>query len=613
MRTILHGWWALGLLCVLLACGPGRAGAPALARPALTPAPHVRSNLLRADYAGSRECKLCHAEIYERWSHSPMRGMTRRAARARIKAPFDGTVFRVKNDSVRIEQLGTRKFMRLSNPDGTHLYRITKVIGGRYREDFVGIDVTDAAKPETDRGRGAELVMPVSYVFSTQSWRSKGYSVMVTERPGLAAGPVWGATCIGCHNTLPYLTYLYDELYGPGAQSYQGKISDHLLPRASQWVASATDDAALARAVSDEIDALGGARPPPQTPLHEVLEQAATATRRKLDGSHLLEVGIGCEACHGGAREHADDPRVRPAFGVQSPLLRLGPAAGREPTRAQQIDRVCARCHTVLFSGYPFSWEGGRRKSASPGGSSTNSGEARDLLLGRCSSQLSCVACHDPHAEDRPENLHALEGAAGNELCARCHTELGSKAALAAHTHHAPDGAGSACVQCHMPKKNMGLGYGLTRYHRIGAPTDQARVLGDRPLECALCHADKSVEQLVSTMERWWGKRYDRSALGALYGDDLRVNALMSTLQRGKPHEQAVAIAVLGEARSARALPAIAAQLSHAYPLVRYFAKHAIETITGAPLDIDVGAPATDVAARAQQWLEAHPRDESAR
>ena len=110
-----------------------------------------------------------------------------------------------------------------------------------------------------------------------------------------------------------------------------------------------------------------------------------------------------------------------------------------------------------------------------------------------------------------------------------------------------------------MAKKNMGLDYALIRYHRIGSPTDPRRVLGDRPLECALCHADRSVEELVSTMERWWGKRYDRAALRALYGDDLTVNALRATLALGKPHEQAVAIAVLGQSGDRTAIPAIAA------------------------------------------------------
>jgi hypothetical protein len=156
-----------------------------------------------------------------------------------------------------------------------------------------------------------------------------------------------------------------------------------------------------------------------------------------------------------------------------------------------------------------------------------------------------------------------------------------------------------------MPRKNMGLDYTLTRYHRIGSPTDPARVLGDRPLECALCHTDKNIEQLVGAMERFWGKRYDRAALRQLYGDDLHANVLGRTLVLGKPHEQAVAVAVLGEKRDQRALPLLVPQLSHEYPLVRYFAKHAIETMTGTPLEVDVGKPAAEVAAQAQRWLEA--------
>jgi hypothetical protein len=154
-----------------------------------------------------------------------------------------------------------------------------------------------------------------------------------------------------------------------------------------------------------------------------------------------------------------------------------------------------------------------------------------------------------------------------------------------------------------MAKKNMGLDYALIRYHRIGAPTEPRRVLGDRPVECALCHADHSVESLVSSMERWWGKRYDREALRALYGPDLSVNALSATLERGKPHEQAVAIAVLGQARDRAAIPALAAQLSHDYPLVRYYAQRALETITAAPLALDVGAPAAEVRRAAEAWL----------
>ncbi|HEV7555545.1 MAG TPA: hypothetical protein VGO00_08835, partial [Kofleriaceae bacterium] len=135
--------------------------------------------------------------------------------------------------------------------------------------------------------------------------------------------------------------------------------------------------------------------------------------------------------------------------------------------------------------------------------------------------------------------------------------------------------------------------------------TDPRRVLGDRPLECALCHPDASVDKLVTTMETWYRKSYDRAALRALYGDDLSVNALYATIARGKPHEQATAIAVLGDAKDTHAIAPIAGQLAHDYPLVRYFAVRALETITGKPVSIDVGQPAAAVRTAAERWLTA--------
>jgi HEAT repeat protein len=156
-----------------------------------------------------------------------------------------------------------------------------------------------------------------------------------------------------------------------------------------------------------------------------------------------------------------------------------------------------------------------------------------------------------------------------------------------------------------MAKKNMGLDYRLVRYHRIGSPTEPKRVANDRPLECALCHADKSVEEIVSTMEQWWNKTYDRAPLKALYGDDLSVNAIRATLQRGKPHEQAVAISVLGEVKDTSAIGALVPMLAHEYPLVRFYAQRALQHITGDPVAIDVGAAAPDVTRAAQAWLTA--------
>jgi hypothetical protein len=150
-----------------------------------------------------------------------------------------------------------------------------------------------------------------------------------------------------------------------------------------------------------------------------------------------------------------------------------------------------------------------------------------------------------------------------------------------------------------MPRKNMSLDGRLSRYHRIGSPTDSRKVLLDRPIECALCHADKDVGTLVRTMETWWKKSFERGAIERLYGS-FDANVLLATAERGKPHEQAVAFQLLGDARMKSAVPVLASQLTHPYPIVRGYAKRALDAIEGAPVPIDIDAADEVIAEQAR-------------
>jgi hypothetical protein len=75
-------------------------------------------------------------------------------------------------------------------------------------------------------------------------------------------------------------------------------------------------------------------------------------------------------------------------------------------------------------------------------------------------------------------------------------------------------------------------------------------------------------------MQDLWHKAYDADALRALYGD-VSANVMQATLARGKPHEQAVALAVLGERPARDLAPLFARELDNEYPLVREFARSA--------------------------------------
>jgi predicted CXXCH cytochrome family protein len=439
----------------------------------------------------------------------------------------------------------------------------------------------------------------VSWVLSSRSLRYKGYSVMVKERDGLKAGPVWNQTCIFCHNTVPYLSTVLGALGKTGG--YQGEVVDPLLPAELRATYAVTSEGALDDALADEMERLGAGDKKAASGTQQQIKAAIAVTRSRFRAKHLVEVGIGCESCHLGSAEHAKDPKRLPSFEPRSDAFAVKLPKTNASSRAATLNRACARCHQVLFSGYDPTWEGGSRKHG-PGGSHINSGEARDMMLGACTTKLACPDCHDPHAPEGTAALRALEPAREDALCTRCHDKYASTEALRTHAHHDPAREGARCLSCHMPRKNMSLDGGLSRYHRIGSPTEPSKVLLDRPVECALCHADKSVEGLVKTMETWWKKSYDRAALGKLYGS-LDQNVILATAERGKPHEQAVAFQIAGDARLKGSVPILAAQLTHPFPLVRGYAKRALDAVLGAPVAIDIDASDDEIRERAKGLL----------
>jgi len=589
-------------LAVALASAACATRAPAVATstppPTTRPSPPVvASNILRGDYAGSKACQGCHPDEYDKFMAAPMHNMTRLPSTSVPSAPFDGGVFRFKDDEVRFSTRGADKLMTIvSATQPARTFRVTRVIGGHYREDFAGVE-------EGGKDAHTERILPATWFLGKTSagaagaWRYKGYSVMGPERPGLRPGGVWSKTCIFCHNLVPYFDDLLGALSDPKIGPYQGEVVDPLLPPERRARFAVTDAAGLHRAVADELHVLGA-----RTSGQEASD-LLRATRARFDGEKLVEVGIGCESCHGGSLEHVRHNATKPSYEPRSPFLRVSiPVANGGTERAAAINRVCARCHQVLFTRYAWTWEGHARRDAPPGGSNINSGEARDFLLGGCASAMACSDCHDPHAHERP---HAAElTARADGVCLRCHTQYASVEAQRAHTHHDPAGDGGRCLSCHMPLKNMSLDNRLGRYHRIASPTETAKVEGDRPLECALCHGDKSVETLVSTMETWWGKSYDRDKLRLLYGADLaHADPLVETLARGKPHEQAVALALLGARGDKSVAPLVAVQLTHPIPILRYYAVAALEQLLGGPAPLDVHANDETIVKAAGDWL----------
>lgn len=285
----------------------------------------------------------------------------------------------------------------------------------------------------------------------------------------------------------------------------------------------------------------------------------ATHVRPRFDASgndtHVAELGIACEACHGPGAAHV--------AANQNPLRRYAQrAAGRDPTVFEpstalpvRSAQACGHCHAVSIlrqqhfvdwpeHGSPFrpgrdlhqshlvvdpterdAPELRRELQHNPhffASSFWSDGEVR--LSGRefsglrrspcythgdTSRQLDCTSCHQMHQPDgraprdwRDDQLRP--GARGNGACTQCHEELAAPEALAAHTHHAPESIGSRCYDCHMSHTSIGLTK-ASRSHTITSPSVASELATGRPNACNQCHLDRSLQWTAQHLEAWWG------------------------------------------------------------------------------------------------------------
>ena len=533
------------------AAGPG-GSANRTAAPGPPAAGIVTSNVLRADYAGSQACAGCHPTIHRAWQQSPMHRMTRDPERAEIRAPFDGGRVPVQGRPATFERHGDQRFMQVRSPAfGDHLYRVTRVIGGRHREDFAGLEVAGTAPGAPVIGDPTEeLVLPVSYVFDTRSFRLKGYSVMVGERPGLRAGGVWNQTCVVCHNTLPQFESYWSARCTARARRRTSRCWSIGCCRPIAALAVTITDAGRTgrRPLRQEIRFLGGRAPEDADP-RELL-----APRRAHHPGQPAGPAPGRDR-----RRLRGLPRRQPrARRARRPPAQLR-AAQRLPARSRPRQRRAAdAAPSGSTAPAPAATRCCSRATRTPGraacarspraaATSTRARRATSCWAaapGRCPAPPATI----PTAAATPRRWRPWPRRPATAPAPAATTSWPAPPPCGRTPTTIPAGAGGSCVACHMPRKNMGLGYELTRYHRIGSPTDRLRVEGDRPLECALCHP-------ASASGRWstpWSAGGASATIAArstrLYGD-LRTPVLQATVTRGMPHEQATAMAVLGEQR----------------------------------------------------------------
>jgi len=489
------------------------------------------SNIAAADYIGPRACGDCHADEYARWSQSLHRVMNAKADDAgAIIGDFAGATVAYAGGEARFTHDARGYAMTIARGATTTRYRITRTIGRRGLQEYVGVE----------DGHTDEVRLPFGWWPRRGGWYPQPYfDPWLGEDQFDAYAPVrdaWAERCPWCHSTYPF----------------------------AQRIARSSGPSALGHGMEQLFVA---------APAGELLAV-----------DQQITIGISCESCHLGGRDHATGGPIHfvPQGATAKPHADLPVEAFADERRDPAvINAVCAQCHS------------GPSPRLSDHTATRNSSEALDLGASPCRG-IKCTDCHDPHrADSRADEARSIAA------CTRCHDALAQPAAATAHA-----GAGHAtttCLDCHMPRMVMGIDH-VVRTHRISSPTDPA-VLGDAaPNACNLCHLDRSITWTTDELARGWEVRLPVADWAKTYRPDLDTPVGEIWLASAQPAfrlvaAQAYAHSPFGKAMLPRLLDGLADPLAY----MRTWALFAVEDVLGRSIPPSEFDPRADAATRARQ------------
>jgi hypothetical protein len=433
-------------------------------------------------------------------------------------------------------------------------YEVTRTVGTRFMQFYVGVQ---REGPPSEAGDlSGEHMLPFAYWVSIGRWLPKHF--FDADGPEELADGVplvegidhvrdvrpYNQVCMNCHNTFAYSYRIYHPLFVG-------------FPDVTV--------AATVRPLAEALAPTVGEVPPSPDGFLKI--------NGRLDPDrHLVSLGISCESCHFGGREHAQNgDKVR--FVPTSRFLQLKPtAAGREVTNDRAnpatVNGICTQCHS------------GNSKLFPNGSAECNSREGLDFQAGACISKLRCVDCHEPHTAGPPSGGPTNPDHVAQ--CVRCHDPYRDPVKAAAHGRHKPEAAN--CLDCHVPRQTLGLD-ALVRTHRISLPVEGPMVAKGMANACNLCHLDQSLRWTLRELERGWGRRLEPGDDWASL-PDLDKPAGRVWL-RGE-HQGMRLVATQSFARSPLGpsmLPDLVRSLNDVEPINRVFAARAVERVRGRKLD----------------------------
>ena len=453
-------WLCVGAFVVVAAgfsrpSGAAREDQSAAVRQEVTPEVRLKPEATTDGYVGASACATCHRQVHDTWTAGRHSKMIQPATPTTVKGDFSrsGATLQGRRYGFRVEN--GQYFVTESELTGKpQEHRVEYTLGSRRIQHYL-----------TTLDKGRMVVLAPSWDVQRQQW-FHNVEIIRPDEDDRQVVQQWNKSCVGCHVSRQ------ENNYDPATRSFR-----------TEWA----------------------------------------------------DFGTSCERCHGPGKAHVERYTSSVPVRGQSPgtgteLAQRPPSEGGLIVRPTRLDAntstmVCAQCHSLRtainpdykagddyydffvpaleYAPYerphasqdPPYWADGRPRRFS--------NDAIGLWESACFLRggATCTTCHtNVHLPDVDRNPQ-LSPTASNNLCARCHQPIA--ASLTAHTRHRADSAGSACVECHMPKTVVSI-KATIRDHTIGVPAPENTVRFNIPNACNECHKDKPASWAVDILNAWW-------------------------------------------------------------------------------------------------------------
>ena len=422
----------------------------------------------KSDYVGSTSCAICHLDQHASWAKTFHSTMTQRPEPGRIRGDFTAPPQHFLGKFASLGTDGADFWMEIpAGPEGPRRAKVALLVGSnRYQQYFERVERKDGFVLRR---------LPMLWHIGEKRWKHMSEVFLNPDQANWhSQDAIWNENCIFCHNTGPK----------PGFVNYSAQPSRD----------------------------------------------------KKSFDSEVGELGISCEACHGPGRAHVealDSPAERYAAHL-SPDQDLA-IVNPNKLPKEEATSVCGQCHgqrvPKTLAAVPEWLDKGpsfrpgdklldhviplRADTKLPGDRERidlrfwadgtprlSAYEYQGVTTSPCYTKgpMHCGSCHTMHSGSVHGNL--TEAMRSNAACLQCHEEIGRD--IQAHTHHEPEGSGSQCMDCHMPKMVYGI-LQIHRSHRIEIPDPASDAANGRPNACTLCHLDKSPVWAAKQRNELWG------------------------------------------------------------------------------------------------------------